>query len=62
LDRLLCDIVEITEDLTNQDSSAYALATLSKGHAPSSHEKAHGRVEEHEVEGTSRSGVYSKTC
>ena len=54
--------VEITEDLIEQDSPVHALTTLGKSHAVSSHEKAHGRVEEHEVDGQNQSGVYSKTC
>jgi glutamate decarboxylase len=53
--------VEITEDLVKQDTPAHALAKLGVSHAPSSHEKAHGRVEQHEVDGQS-SGTYSKTC
>ncbi|KAI0282559.1 glutamate decarboxylase [Russula aff. rugulosa BPL654] len=61
LDRLLCDIVEITEDLIKQDTPAHALTVLGIRHAPSSHEKAHGRVEQHEVDGDS-SGTYAKTC
>jgi glutamate decarboxylase len=63
LDRLLTDLVDITEDLANQDSPTHALTALGKSHGPGSHEKAHGRVEEHEVEGGAKQiGVYSKTC
>jgi glutamate decarboxylase len=62
LDRLVCDIVEITEDLVKQDSPAHALSVLGVRHQPSSHEKAHGRVEHHEVEGQSSGNTYSKTC
>jgi len=64
LDRLVCDIVEITEDLTKQDSSAHGLTTLGKHHGKlSSHEGAHGRVEAHEVEGGQKdSGTYAKPC
>jgi glutamate decarboxylase len=63
LDRLVCDIVEITEDLVKQDTPAHALTMLGITHAPSSHEKAHGRVEHHEMDGKKKhSGTYSKTC
>jgi glutamate decarboxylase len=64
LDRLLCDIVEVTEDLSSEDSSSHALATLGdKSHGPSSHEKSHGRVEDHEVDGgPGKSVAYSKPC
>jgi glutamate decarboxylase len=64
LDRLVCDIVEITEDLTKQDSPAHALTTLAKHHGKlSSHEGAHGRLEAHEVEGGQEdSGTYAKPC
>jgi len=64
LDRLVADIIEITEDLTNQSSSAHALSTLSRHHGSvSSHERAHGRVEQHEVGVDSeRSGTYAKPC
>ncbi|KAI0003248.1 glutamate decarboxylase [Russula compacta] len=63
LDRLVSDLVEITEDLTKQDSPIHALSTLVKHHGtPSSHEKAHGRVEDHEVEGRPAQTSYSKTC
>ncbi|KAI0303395.1 glutamate decarboxylase [Multifurca ochricompacta] len=64
LDRLVTDLIEITEDLTKQDSSVYLLATLGKHHGtPGSHEKAHGRVEKHEVDGGSEgSGTYAKPC
>jgi hypothetical protein len=56
--------VEVTEDLTSQDSSVHALATLGgKSHGPSSHEKAHGRVENHEVDGgPEKTGAFSKPC
>ncbi|KAI9455579.1 glutamate decarboxylase [Lactarius psammicola] len=64
LDRLVADIVEITEDLIKQGSSLHALATLGKHHgAPSSHERVHGRIEKHEVEGVPvHSGTYTKPC
>ena len=55
--------VEITEDLVKQDTPAHALTMLGITHAPSSHEKAHGRVEHHEMDGKKKhSGTYSKTC
>jgi len=66
LDRLVCDLVEITEDLTKQDTPAHALAILGKNRGtPTSHETAHGRVEEHEIHGgraPKRSNTYSKPC
>jgi glutamate decarboxylase len=63
LDRLLVDLVGIIEDLVDQDSPTHALTALGKSHGPSSHEKSHGRVEDHEVEGGAKQiGVYSKTC
>jgi glutamate decarboxylase len=64
LDRLVADIVEITEDLVKQDSPTHTLSTLGKRTSgPSSHEKVHGRVEKHEVEGVpEHSGTYTKPC
>ncbi|KAI0255407.1 glutamate decarboxylase [Lactifluus subvellereus] len=65
LDRLVADIIEITEDLIHQNSSAHALSTLSRNHRSiSSHEKTHGRVEQHEVEvdPQQQSGTYAKPC
>ncbi|KAF8270355.1 glutamate decarboxylase [Lactarius quietus] len=63
LDRLIIDLVEIVEDLTKQDSPVHALATLGKHQAGiSSHEKEHGRVQEHEVEVAELSGTYMKPC
>jgi glutamate decarboxylase len=56
--------VEITEDLVKQDSPTHTLSTLGKRTSgPSSHEKVHGRVEKHEVEGVpEHSGTYTKPC
>jgi len=63
LDRLVADIVEITEDLIKQDSPVHALSILARHHGtPSSHERAHGRVEDHEVNVPQESGTYSKPC
>ncbi|KAI0262895.1 glutamate decarboxylase [Gloeopeniophorella convolvens] len=64
LDRLVSDIVEITEDLVEKGSSVHALNTLGQHHGtPNSHEKTHGRLEQHEVEGgPEQSGTYAKTC
>jgi len=61
VDRLVCDIVEIVEDLVKKDSPTHALAILGEHSVtPSSHEKVHGRLEK--VEGQKPSGTYSKTC
>jgi len=64
LDRLVADIVEITEDLVKLDTPAHALSTLGNYHGKlSSHERVHGRVEEHEAEGVQKdSGTYAKPC
>jgi len=62
LDRLVADVVEITEDLIKEDSPTHALSTLGKRHStPSSHEKVHGRVERQDG-ALEHSGTYTKPC
>jgi len=66
VDRLVADIVEITEDLLSQDSSSHALSTLGKTAptAKSSEEHKHGRIDHQETkgEGVDYSGTYARTC
>ncbi|TFK55286.1 glutamate decarboxylase [Heliocybe sulcata] len=61
IERLVADIVEITEDLMKQDSPSHALSALSS-HTPQQHKgKQHqGKLEE--GSGSKPSGTYAKTC
>ena len=62
-DRLVSDIVEITEQLIEQDSPAHALTALgANAHKPNSHEHKHGNLKKDEAEGVSYNGTYSKPC
>jgi len=59
IERLVNDLMEITEDLVKKDSPAHSLDIL--GNAQSTkHEKAHGKLDH--GEGSESSGTYAKTC
>jgi len=61
IDQLVADIIEITEDLAKENSSAHGLATLGQDrHHRQTHERSVGRLEE--GEGSTSSGTYAKTC
>ncbi|KAI0033232.1 glutamate decarboxylase [Vararia minispora EC-137] len=65
VDRLVGDIIEVTEELTKQDSPSRALATLgSSTHKPTHQEAHHGKLqsEGEETDGVTYSGTYSKQC
>ncbi|KAI0312733.1 glutamate decarboxylase [Amylostereum chailletii] len=63
VDRLVSDIVEITEQLAEQDSPAHALSALgSHQNRPQTHEEKHGRVTKPEGRPARRQDTYSKTC
>ncbi|KAF5391314.1 hypothetical protein D9757_002083 [Collybiopsis confluens] len=61
VDQLVTDLMEITEQLTKQDSPLHALNALGHGHASSSKaEHKHGRLEQ--GDGSASSGTYAKQC
>jgi len=66
VDRLVTDIIEITEDLVSKDSSSHALSTLGNtAHtSKSSEEQKHGRIDHQETkgEGVEYSGTYARPC
>ncbi|EEB91124.1 hypothetical protein MPER_10570 [Moniliophthora perniciosa FA553] len=57
IDRLVADLIEITEQLTKSDSSIHALNNLGTTHS-SRPEAVHGRMDE----GSKPSGTYAKQC
>ncbi|KAA1471234.1 glutamate decarboxylase [Dentipellis sp. KUC8613] len=63
LDRLVADIVEITESLARADSPAHALNSLGHKSRPTMHEETHGSIKEHDMaDGPEYSGTYAKPC
>ncbi|KAJ7632389.1 glutamate decarboxylase [Roridomyces roridus] len=58
IERLVNDLMEITEDLISKDSSTHALDILGRGHG-AKHERAHGQLDD---PGSTSSGTYAKTC
>jgi glutamate decarboxylase len=61
VDRLVNDLIEITEDLAKADSPVHALNALGHHHASSSKtEHTDGRLEK--GEGSASSGTYAKQC
>lgn len=60
IDRLVADIVEITEDLIDRGSSAHALDTLGKHHDRKTDHANLGRMEK--GSGAQSSGTYAKQC
>ncbi|KAK7043692.1 glutamate decarboxylase gad1 [Paramarasmius palmivorus] len=59
IDRLVADLVEVTEQLMKTDSSVHALNSLGNAHS-SRPEAVHGRMEK--GEGSKPSGTYAKQC
>jgi glutamate decarboxylase len=64
IDKLVCDLIEITEDLTKRDSPTHSLDIL--GHHQANHKKPQGKMEKVSGTGNSRgdqsSGTYAKAC
>jgi glutamate decarboxylase len=59
IDRLVGDIVELTESLAKQDSPAHALTILGQGHG-SHHEARRGSLDENSA--SKSTGTYAKQC
>ncbi|KAF7304696.1 Glutamate decarboxylase [Mycena kentingensis (nom. inval.)] len=61
IERLVNDLIEITEDLLNRDSSTHALDILGSAQAKQPHhEKMQGKLDDGHASGSS--GTYAKTC
>jgi glutamate decarboxylase len=64
IDKLICDLMEITEDLSKKDSSTHSLDLL--GYHQATHRKHQGKMEKVFGTGNSRgdqkSGTYAKAC
>ncbi|KAF7322785.1 Glutamate decarboxylase [Mycena chlorophos] len=62
IERLVNDLMEITEDLLKRDSSTHALDVLGSGQSKQQHghERAHGKLDE--GHSSAPSGTYAKTC
>ncbi|KAK7023759.1 glutamate decarboxylase [Favolaschia claudopus] len=60
IERLVNDLIEITEDLIKRDSPMHALDALGTAQSKKHHERAHGQIDEGHV--SSSSGTYAKTC
>ena len=64
IDKLICDLMKITEDLCEMDSPTHMLSVLSLHHG--SHKKHQGKMENVNGTGNSRgdqnSGTYARAC
>jgi len=60
IERLVNDLIEITEDLVKRDSPMHALDALGSAQATKHHEKSHGKLDD--GHGSASSGTYAKTC
>ncbi|TFL06848.1 glutamate decarboxylase [Pterulicium gracile] len=60
IDRLVADIIDVTEELITQDSPMHALSTLSSGKKSKSGEHQEGNM--HEMEASKPSGTWAKPC
>jgi len=60
IDRLVCDLIEITEDLTKKDSGTHALAVLGTKTGKSSTHSSAGALDK--GQGSQSSGTYAKQC
>ncbi|KAJ7219060.1 glutamate decarboxylase [Mycena pura] len=58
IERLVNDLMQITEELVTKDSSMHALDALGSAQATHHSEKAHGKLDE----GSASSGTYAKAC
>ncbi|KIY69590.1 glutamate decarboxylase [Cylindrobasidium torrendii FP15055 ss-10] len=58
VERLVADIIEVTESLTQKDSAAHALNNLGRAFGKTEHK--HGRLDEDH--GSESSGTYAKPC
>ncbi len=59
IERLVIDLMEITEELTKADSPMHALNNLGHGHGHKA-EHTHGKLEQ--GDGSKPSGTYAKQC
>ncbi|KAF9264894.1 glutamate decarboxylase [Marasmius fiardii PR-910] len=59
IDRLVCDLIEVTESLAQADSPAHALNNFGSAHS-SRAEAVHGKMKK--GEGSEYSGTYAKQC
>ncbi|KAJ6513906.1 glutamate decarboxylase [Mycena vitilis] len=60
VERLVNDLIEVTEDLVKRDSPMHALDALGSAQSMQHHEKAHGKLDD--GHGSASSGTYAKTC
>ncbi|KAJ7349472.1 glutamate decarboxylase [Mycena albidolilacea] len=60
IERLVNDLMEITEDLIKRDSPTHALDALGSAQSTKHHEQAHGKLDD--GHGSASSGTYAKTC
>jgi len=63
-ERLVADIVEVTESLVDKQAPAHSLGTLSnqRKHKHESHEGSMAHSDEHQGHNSEYNGTYSKTC
>ncbi|KAF8892646.1 glutamate decarboxylase [Infundibulicybe gibba] len=61
IDRLVCDIIEVTEGLTSQTSVEHGLTTLGNAHSSGKHAEVKEGKMDH-GDGSASSGTYAKTC
>lgn len=63
IDRLVADLIEITESLVSDDSPAHALTSLGvRKHRSTTHEESHGKVDGDMIGVPKYSGTYAKPC
>ncbi|THH14323.1 hypothetical protein EW146_g5991 [Bondarzewia mesenterica] len=64
IDRLVADIIELTESLAKEDTPIHALNALGNHtHQSRTHEEMHGRIDACDMEGLPKySGTYAKPC
>ncbi|KAF9533434.1 glutamate decarboxylase [Crepidotus variabilis] len=60
IDKLLADLIEVTESLSKSDSAEHALNMLGHTQRPSKHENSESNLKG--GEGSSSSGTYARTC
>jgi len=60
IERLVNDLMEITEDLVKRDSPMHALDALGSAQTAKHHEKEHGKMDQGHA--SASNGTYAKTC
>jgi glutamate decarboxylase len=60
IERLVNDLIGITEDLIKRDSPMHALDALGSAQSTKHHEREHGKLDD--GHGSASSGTYAKTC